>query len=359
MKKLKNTDRILITSPQGLGDFVAKIPFIRGIKKLCPKSKIILCARAYVKELANYINEVDEWIDFDELFYQKEDQVIDQLQRLQINVVVHLSPQRKNLGPHVLKYAEKAGITQRIGNQDSPLISFLRKRKKHCITHNIKKKRIIPGVHEFEWNLFPLRFFGASREAYSVKMSEQLKASEFKRGDSKYLKEGFNLIIHPGSHGNAKEWPQEKYIRLIDEIKGEGVHILITGSASEKKRLSLMNIEGESVTNLMGRLSLGEFVDLIKDVDGLVAASTGPIHVASLFSTPTLGLFPKQENIGPKVWRPRGENASFLESPNICRACVSKLAEIDPSLCHCMDLIEVSSVKAIIQKWRQSESIIR
>lgn len=359
MRKIKNVSRVLITSPHGLGDFIAKIPFIRRLKELYPDCEIILCARKYIKELVGYVAEINHFIDFDELFCQKEEEIVKQLKDLKLDVVVHLLSVRRNLGPHVLMYAQKAGISQRIGNIDASILSFLKKRNEHFITHNIKKKRIIPGVHEFEWNLFPLRFFEGKEEESTVEMEDLLKASNCKTGSSPYLKEGFNLIIHPGSHGNAKEWPQQNYLKLIEELKGEGIHILITGSSAEKNRLKEIDIDENHVTNLMGKLSLKEFISLIRDVDGLIAASTGPIHIASLFSTPTLGLFSKQAEIGPKVWRPRGKNAIFLESSDICRACKSRLSEIDPTLCTCMDGIRVESVKEIIQNWRQSESLIR
>ena len=165
-----------------------------------------------------------------------------------------------------------------------------------------------------------------------------------------YLKSGkFNLIIHPGSHGNAKEWPVKYYDELIEQLDCEKFNILITGSREEAKRFS--DLKNEKVQFLMGQLPLSEFIFLIQSCDGLLAASTGPVHIASQFITKILALFSKQKQIGPSVWKPLGENASYLESSDICFSCKRKVTDFNPALCKCMEKIDILSVKNIINRW--------
>ncbi|MBO0155349.1 hypothetical protein J0688_25420, partial [Vibrio parahaemolyticus] len=72
-------------------------------------------------------------------------------------------------------------------------------------------------MHEFQWNLTPLKFF-KQREIYSIDEIAKLLYSPSRSFRPKHpliLPHRFNLILHPGSHGNAKEWPTSKFLELI------------------------------------------------------------------------------------------------------------------------------------------------
>lgn len=352
-KIIKNWNRILVTCPHNLGDFIAKLPLIRLLKTNKPGCEVVLCCRGYVKELVQSVQEVDQMVDFEQLFSQEEDKIVEALKELNIDTVIHLLSQQKSMGPDVLGYAKQAGITNRVGNLNKSAFSFWMKRNEHHITHNLCSKRIIEGMHEFQWNLTPLKFFGI-KNSYSLdSFSDLLKVEIHEEKSSPYLsKERFNLILHPGSHGNAKEWPEFKFRELIDLLDEKKFQVLITGSKEEALKYKGLDLKKENLHFLMGQFSLGEFISFIHQCDGIVAASTGPIHIASLSSTHILGLFPKQKRIGAGIWGPLGENASYIESPGICSACEKKLTDFNPNLCTCMEAIEATEVQNRISLWR-------
>ncbi|MCH9631946.1 MAG: hypothetical protein S4CHLAM6_02680 [Chlamydiae bacterium] len=357
-KSIKNANRIWISSPHNLGDFIAKIPLIRILKQRFPHCKIILAARAYVKELVDLVEEVDEFIDFEQFFSLPEDAVVAALKNLKIDVLIHILSLQNHIGPDVAKLAKSANVPNRIGNIKRSLFSLWVKKARGDLTHNICKKRIISGMHEYQWNLLALKFFGIEKKYGTEEITDLLEAPLPEGQESQFIKKGkFNLVIHPGSHGNAKEWPEEKFIELLKLLEGSNIHPIITGSTEESHRFKKLG-EFSNITFAMGRCSLKEFIALISQCNGLIAASTGPIHIAALFNTKALGLFPMQKDIGADVWRPLGKGAMHLASSIVCSACIKKISDFNPKLCTCMQDIEAADVCSIITQWNVHESTI-
>lgn len=352
---IQNPKRLLITSPHHLGDLVAKVPFIRLLKKYFPDCHLILLCRSYVEPLAKFIPEIDEILDFESFFSQTEKEIISALKALKLDTLLHILSVQNPIGPDVIEFAKGAGIPNRIGNLYKSKWT-LYKKKNFGMTHNVRKKRILPNIHEFEWNLFPLSFFGINSKKMDI--PDLLKTKPLSKEPISHLKPNqFHLVIHPGSFGNAKEWPLKSYIQLIQNLD-PNFQILLTGSKEEKHRFDFSSVQ-ERVLDLRGQLELSEFIHLLSQVDGLLAGSTGPLHIASLFGIKTLGLFPKQKHIGVDVWRGRGALSENFESPIICLPCQKKLTDLNKKLCRCMDGISVESVQKKLENWSRNENLIR
>ncbi|MGA0434059.1 MAG: glycosyltransferase family 9 protein, partial [Flavobacteriales bacterium] len=63
-----------------------------------------------------------------------------------------------------------------------------------------------------------------------------------------------------------------------------------------------------------GKLDLSELISLIQACDGLVAASTGPLHLAAGLGIASVGLFANEAPIWAERWHPVGANARWLSS---------------------------------------------
>jgi heptosyltransferase-3 len=72
---------------------------------------------------------------------------------------------------------------------------------------------------------------------------------------------------------------------------------------------------------MTGRLSLAELMAFIARADGLMAASTGPLHLASALGIYAVGIFPPLRPIHPGRWAPIGPRASVLVKDIACNAC--------------------------------------
>src|SRR5690606_2298899 len=72
----------------------------------------------------------------------------------------------------------------------------------------------------------------------------------------------------------------------------------------------------QNIIDLTGKLSLSELVSFIGSCDLLVAASTGPLHLAGLTGIHTVGLFTDLRPIHPGRWKPLGNKVFILEEKN-------------------------------------------
>ena len=111
------------------------------------------------------------------------------------------------------------------------------------------------------------------------------------------------------------EWPLEYYTKLVEGINKEKFKIFITGSEKEKSYLAHW-IEGlgDQVTDITGKFDLVEFIAFVSAADGLVASSTGPLHIAAATGIHALGLYTNTQSVNSTRWAPIGRKAEFIES---------------------------------------------
>ncbi len=80
-------------------------------------------------------------------------------------------------------------------------------------------------------------------------------------------------------------------------------------------------LKNSKVINLTGQLSLDELISFIGNTDGLVAASTGPLHIAAALGKKAIGIYAPMRPIHPGRWAPIGEHASYLVWDKACNNC--------------------------------------
>jgi heptosyltransferase III len=75
-------------------------------------------------------------------------------------------------------------------------------------------------------------------------------------------------------------------------------------------------------------MNLSELVGFIAYSDGMLACSTGPLHIAAAFNKFTLGIFAPMHPIHPGRWAHLGKNAEFIVKSGDCNKCrKSKICE--------------------------------
>ena len=126
--------------------------------------------------------------------------------------------------------------------------------------------------------------------------------------------------------------------------------MFVTGTAAEGAELSeWLRAHGPYLAaNLTGRLSLPQLIAFIAGADGLVAGSTGPLHLAAALGRHALGLYPPIRPMHPGRWGPLGPYAGFLvfDRPD-CQDCRRA-----PASCHCIRAIAPAQVLARVLAWQ-------
>ncbi|MFD2721109.1 glycosyltransferase family 9 protein [Hymenobacter monticola] len=159
-----------------------------------------------------------------------------------------------------------------------------------------------------------------------------------------------NVILHPRSRGSAREWGLDNFGQLARLLHQAGHRVFVTGTAAEGEELAdwLKQNAAFLAADLTGQLSLPQFMAFIAAADGLVAGSTGPLHLAAALGRHALGLYPPIRPMHPGRWAPLGPHAKFMvfDKPN-CEDCRQQ-----PAACTCIRAIEAAAVAAQVAAWQ-------
>jgi ADP-heptose:LPS heptosyltransferase len=151
-----------------------------------------------------------------------------------------------------------------------------------------------------------------------------------------------NIILHPKSKGSAREWGVENFLALANQLPNHTYKLFVSGTAEDASHLTEL-INHPNITSIAGKLSLKEFIAFIARGHVLIAASTGPLHIAAALNIKAIGLFAPMRPIFPTRWKPLGAKVEVLVEQKICRDCRNNLD------CACIRNIKVVEVIKAIQ----------
>jgi ADP-heptose:LPS heptosyltransferase len=108
-------------------------------------------------------------------------------------------------------------------------------------------------------------------------------------------------------------------------LPAEKFRIYITGTKEERLLMKeFLTAHADRVSDMTGRFSLPELISFINSCDGLVAASTGPLHIAAALGKRAIGIYAPMRPIFPQRWAPLGKNADYLVLDKKCSKCRGK-----------------------------------
>jgi ADP-heptose:LPS heptosyltransferase len=133
------------------------------------------------------------------------------------------------------------------------------------------------------------------------------------------------ILLNPNASDIVplRRWPLENYVELAQLlIRHEGIYIIITGVASEKKdaRIICDAASPERCINFAGRTTFYELIDLYNIADALITNDSGPVHFSSITDIKTFALFGPET---PKLYGPLGKNCRVFYSNYACSPCIS------------------------------------
>lgn len=309
----KNPERIILSRTDSIGDVMLTLPMAGLLKEKYPKCRIIFLGKSYTKAVIEACEHVDEFIDWDALSKLGESEKKEAVKQLRADAIVHVFPRRE-----IAKLAKEAVIPVRIGTTGR-LYHWL-----HCNTR-VKFSRKRSGLHEAQLNVKLLKPLRIEKEYSTTELISYYGFKKIKTLPEAFAsmidKTKFNLILHPGSQGSAREWGIENYSSLIAQLPTDRYKLFITGTAAEGESLRQFITAHPQLIDLTGKLKLEELIAFISNADGLVAASTGPLHIAAALGKKAIGLFAPMRPIHPGRWAPLGENAKYLVLDKDCSAC--------------------------------------
>ncbi len=324
--------KIIISRTDGIGDVILALPMAGVLKELYPESKIIFLGRNYTKAVIDMCKHVDQFVAWDEIEKLDEQESIQNMKRLNADIIIHVFPRRS-----VAELAKKAQIPLRIGTSS---------RYYHWSTCNrlIRLSRRRSTFHEAQLNLKLLVSLGAKKKFDLKEIPNYFGFKKIIPPGEKFKalldNKKFNLLIHPSSKGSAREWGMKNYQKLIEIIPKDKFKIFISGTEEEGVFVRPFLVDKfPEVVDLSGKLTLDELISFISNIDGVLAASTGPLHIAASLGKHAVGLYSPMRPIHPGRWSPIGEKATYLVKEKYCSKCRND------NRCECIESITPEEVK--------------
>jgi len=329
---MKIPSNVIISRTDSIGDVVLSLPLATVLKQTFPNMIIGFMGTKYTKSIIETCSAVDFFIDVEDFLTKNITLAGEKPQ-----CIIHVLP-RKNIA----KRAKELGISLRIGTIN---------RLYHWLTCNkfVRLSRKNSPLHEAQLNLKLLKPFGIKTD-YSLSEITDLfsltKIPELPKQFADLLQaDKFKLILHPKSRGNGREWDLNHFIALIEMLDLNRFQIFVSGTDTEKEFLQpLIDKVGHRITNLIGLLTLPEFISFIAACDGLLASGTGPVHIAAALQKNSFGIYPPMRPIDPVRWQPIGKKAQFFVLDKKCNDCRPAKTH-----CACTQAIQPIQIKRALE----------
>jgi heptosyltransferase III len=319
--------RIIISRTDNLGDVILTLPLLGYLKSEMPDIRIYFLGKKYTQPIIDHCIFVDEFLDRDEVLKYPQE-----LERVRADSIIFIYPDRD-----LARLAKKAGINYRVATSHRWYNWF------YC-NQVVDFSRIRSNLHESQLNFKLLSPF---KLAWDIDVEDLSSLYGLKAGNTDFgdllSKDRFNLIVHPKSKGSAKEWGLDHFEQLVKALPENEFKIFITGLKEEGdiiRREAPGLLEGGNVVDLTGRLSMDEMISFVGSANGLLACSTGVLHLASALGKFALGIYAPIKPVHPGRWKPIGPLANHLVLDKDCNRCGKN------PVCECIRSITVNEVKS-------------
>ncbi len=126
-------------------------------------------------------------------------------------------------------------------------------------------------------------------------------------------------VFHPWPGGKRKElkqWPSEKWVRLIEELARVGMNVVLTGAPEDREGndglIAQLSQETQAQTRSAAGASLRETAVTLLGASLVVSVNTGVMHLAAALGTPLVALHGPTSS---KRWGPICKRATVIDSP--------------------------------------------
>jgi len=299
--------RILIIRTDRVGDVVMITPMIREIRKTYPDSFIATLTNPNSNDVLINNPHLDLLLT-DDLKKESFRKVTEQIRANKFTDGLLVLPTERAAYQMFL-----AGIKNRIGvgKKLYEVITFMK---------SVSRNKYIPLRHESDYCMDLARAIGVRTN----ELTPEIFITEKEKLYGKDLLNGLNvndddykIIVHTGSGKSSGNWSESKYLNLIKKIliKKNNARIILTAKEmSSNFRDSILSLNDSRIVIADSHISrLRDLICIIANTDLLIAASTGPLHLASALDIKTIGLFCHRRMNCAELWGAKGSKAVNLE----------------------------------------------
>jgi heptosyltransferase III len=334
--KIKN---ILFIELSRLGDVVSLLPTIRCFEKKFPEVKLQFAIDSRYSSVirtfapSSVIYPLTKTDSFAGIL-----SAVQGLLEKQFDLICSMSPSLRNA---FLSFRLKGTYKVGFFESYSSYTPFLH--RNHVKSYGISKARSQTFYYENieERGLKICKLLGIKSSIKSVKVSS-FKLPEINSTEIATFMRSRYFVIHPFSGWKFRNWKADRYLELSKQLLDKtDLNLVLIGSEGEKK-------EGEKLMSAIkrpGRVmsvfdrNLGDMITVIAKAELFIGNDSGPLHLASALSIPSIGLFGPAT---PSLTAPkRKKNFYFHKKVECCPCDQTKCIRPENP---CIDLIPVSEV---------------
>ena len=311
--------RILVTSPNPLGDACMAIPAVKALKRGRPDAWLAVLVPKGIADLWRTVDEVDEVIPKERRAPARETaKLITAVAAFDVAVLFPNSPRSA-------MEARRAGIPRIVG--------YPGKWRRRYIHQLVPEPPVGPTVHHVRHYLDIVEKCGADVEDESIFDPPWPRRAETGR-------EIFTVGLCPGAeYGDSKRWPIEKYaeaaVRVAEQLGGR-VEWQLFGSPGEieiGRQLESLLQGKAGFQNRIGKTSVRELMEEIHACDAVLTNDTGTLHLAAYLGVRVIAVFGSTD----PVWTgPLGEGHRVVRHHVECAPCFLRDCPMD---FRCMDAV--------------------
>ena len=320
--------RVIVRLPNWLGDTVMALPLLRSLRRAVPEAEL-WCLGPW----ATTILESEPGITRRLLPPGKTRARLAQARRLR--------QARFDLALIVPNSFETAlagwlcGARWRVG--------YAAEGRDRLLTHALRRDE--GPVHEVETYLRLLGPLGVGEAAGTPNLAiDPARRSEARR----LVAEAGLTPGHPrvglqlgAAFGPSKLWPPERIGQLAKRLEARGVDtVLLGGAGTGGLEEAVRAAAGTPLRSLVGRDRPAILAALLAEFDALVAADSGPAHVAAAVGVPTVTLFGPTD---PRLTAPSGPGQRAIWRQPACGPAFSGIARSTIDVCRAIEVEEVEA----------------
>ncbi len=326
--------KIIVRSPNWIGDAVLCLSSIEYIKEKIPQAQITILAKNWVKDVFLNHPTIDEIISID----KPKTALIREIKKRNFDIGILFT---NSFSSAFLFFV--AGVRKRTGYKTNLRSIFL--------TDGLPLPKNLEKMHQRDYYL-EIAQKAVGGNGISKNPAIYLTNGETDRADS--ILKNFDISqnakivgIFPGaSYGPAKMWGTGKFKSLAEKIvKNENAKVLVFGGNKEKILGAAIQNKTNSIINLCGKTTARELMALIKRCNVFITNDTGPMHIASALNVPVIAIF------GPtNPDRTSPLNTSIIIKKKVnCAPCKHRICPLKRH--DCMESVSVDEVFEKAEKY--------
>ena len=327
--------KILVRSPNWIGDAVMSTPALGAIRAAFPLAEIVLAANPVVCELMSPHPFCDRVIVFDKKGPHRGAAGLWKFSR-------SLAAERFDLAILLQNAIEAAMIAALAGIKTRA--GYSTDGRRLLLTHAVRVSKDVLRLHHTRYYLEMLAGLGIAAAGWETKL--QCTEAE-KNWAAGVLGQGRWAAINPGAaYGSAKRWYPERFAQVGDALFSDfGYKVLLVGGPGESAiGAEISSKMNSSVLNMTGMTSVRQLMALLASVDLVVTNDSGPMHVAAAFGRPVVALFGPTDH---RVTSPSCSRLSLVRKETECAPCLKRECPRDH---RCMAEITVEDVLGAVEE---------